>query len=299
MTTAKIVRTRLIVCDLSDKHKDAVADGIWRLGTTCVGVVNGRVSLRWPLCRCPQQKTVVGIESSLTIQKRIFCRPYHRLFPNPRWRGVRSLALPLSASGRSLTAKRKPQNDIVVVLMGKYTNHKGRNRKFTSPEELEEQRKQEEQKQKWRKTHDVSSSEEESENSKSGSGGSSDESDSDDDHPTKAKGVSGLIEVENPNRVVKKNKKLTTLNNLGEEEKPQLSRREREEIERQRAAAAYQKAHAEGRTEQARADLARLAVIRQQREEAARRREAEKKAKEETTKKRYKHLVWNGGTLKK
>lgn len=31
---------------------------------------------------------------------------------------------------------------------GKYTNHKGRNRKFTSPEELEEQRKQEEQKQK-------------------------------------------------------------------------------------------------------------------------------------------------------
>ena len=60
-------------------------------------------------------------------------------------------------------------------------------------------------------------------------------------------------------------------------------RREREEIERQRAAAAYQKLHAEGKTEQARADLARLAIIRQQREEAAKRREAEKKAKEDAT----------------
>ncbi|KAG6445315.1 28 kDa heat- and acid-stable phosphoprotein [Manduca sexta] len=170
---------------------------------------------------------------------------------------------------------------------GKFTNHKGRNRKFTSPEELEEQRKQEEQKQKWRKDHGgESSSEEESEEEKSGSG-SSDDSDSDEDHPTKAKGVSGLIEVENPNRVVKKNKKLNNLSNLGEGEKPQLSRREREEIERQRAAAAYQKLHAEGKTDQARADLARLAIIRQQREEAAKRREAEKKAKEEsTTKKR-------------
>ncbi|XP_045771555.1 28 kDa heat- and acid-stable phosphoprotein-like isoform X3 [Maniola jurtina] len=169
---------------------------------------------------------------------------------------------------------------------GKYTNHKGRNRKFTSPEELEEQRKQEELKKKWRKEHgDESSSEEESEGNKSGSD-DSDDSESDEDHPTKAKGVSGLIEVENPNRVVKKNKKLSNLNTITEGEKPQLSRREREEIERQRAAAAYQKAHAEGKTDQARADLARLAIIRQQREEAAKRRETEKTAKEATTKKK-------------
>ncbi len=40
-------------------------------------------------------------------------------------------------------------------------------------------------------------------------------------------------------------------------EKPQLSRREREELERQRAKAHYQKLHAEGKTEEARADLAR------------------------------------------
>lgn len=169
---------------------------------------------------------------------------------------------------------------------GKFTNHKGRNRKFTSPEELEEQRKQEELKQKWRKEHgQEESSESESEPEKSGSG-SSDDSDSDDDKPTKAKGVSGLIEVENPNRVVKKNKKLNNLDILAEGEQPQLSRREREEIERQRAAAAYQKLHAEGKTDQARADLARLAIIRQQREEAAKRREAEKKAKDEVPKKR-------------
>lgn len=51
----------------------------------------------------------------------------------------------------------------------------------------------------------------------------------------------------------------------------------REELERQRATAHYQKLHAEGKTEQARADLARLAIIKQQRAEAAKRREEEKK----------------------
>ena len=60
------------------------------------------------------------------------------------------------------------------------------------------------------------------------------------------------------------------------EEKPQLSRREREEIEKQRAKARYQKLHAEGKTDEARADLARLAIIRKQREEAAKKRDAEK-----------------------
>lgn len=88
--------------------------------------------------------------------------------------------------------------------------------------------------------------------------------------------MSNLIEIENPNRVQKKTKKLTTLNKeLDKPDKPELSRREREEIEKQRAQAHYQKLHAEGKTEQARADLARLAIIKQQREEAKKRREAE------------------------
>lgn len=95
----------------------------------------------------------------------------------------------------------------------------------------------------------------------------------------KAKGVSKLIEIENPNRVQKKAKKLATLNTNLATAKPELSRREREEIEKQRAQAHYQKLHAEGKTEQARADLARLAIIKQQREEAQRRRELEKKGR--------------------
>lgn len=57
----------------------------------------------------------------------------------------------------------------------------------------------------------------------------------------------------------------------------ELSRREREELERQQKQANYQKLHAQGKTEQARADLARLAIIRQQREEAAKLREEKKK----------------------
>ena len=51
----------------------------------------------------------------------------------------------------------------------------------------------------------------------------------------------------------------------------------REEIERQRDASAYRRLHEAGRTEEARRDLARLAIIRQQREEAARKKEAERK----------------------
>lgn len=45
---------------------------------------------------------------------------------------------------------------------------------------------------------------------------------------SKAKGVEGLIQVENPNRVQKKVKKLATLNEVVKESgKPELSRRER------------------------------------------------------------------------
>ena len=59
----------------------------------------------------------------------------------------------------------------------------------------------------------------------------------------------------------------------------------REQIEKQRAQANYQRLHAAGKTEEARSDLARLAIIKQQREEAAKKREQEKKAKEIATQK--------------
>lgn len=126
-------------------------------------------------------------------------------------------------------------------------------------------------------TEDESSEEE----TKSGSGsGSEEESSSEEDENKKKKGVSGLIETENPNHVRRKTtQKVTKVDVSGASgsSKPELSRREREELDKQRAAANYQKLHAEGKTEQARADLARLAIIKQHRAEAAARREQEKK----------------------
>ncbi|EPY90048.1 hypothetical protein CB1_000055008 [Camelus ferus] len=103
----------------------------------------------------------------------------------------------------------------------------------------------------------------------------SDESeDEEDDYQQKRKGVEGLIDIENPNRVAQTTKKVTQLDLDGPKE---LSRREREEIEKQKAKERYMKMHLAGKTEQAKADLARLAIIRRQREEAARKKEEERK----------------------
>ncbi|KAK3090215.1 hypothetical protein FSP39_010125 [Pinctada imbricata] len=104
---------------------------------------------------------------------------------------------------------------------------------------------------------------------------SSEESDSDDDSNKKAKGVEHLIEIENPNRAGGRTSKKIT--ELQDQEGAQLSRREREELEKQQAKVRYQKLHMEGKTEEARADLARLAIIRKQREEAAKKRDEERK----------------------
>lgn len=158
---------------------------------------------------------------------------------------------------------------------GKYVNHKGRNRNFTSPEQLEEERKNEEKK-KWRNAKDESSDDDDEDGSDKGSEKGSDEESSESEE--EAKGASSLIDVQNPNRQVKK--AFQKVEEVDEEEKPQLSRKEREQIEKQKAHAAYQKRHAEGKTAQAKADLARLAIIKQHRAEAAARREAEKKAKD-------------------
>lgn len=48
-------------------------------------------------------------------------------------------------------------------------------------------------------------------------------------------------------------------------------------MERQRAKENYQRLHVAGQTEEAQADLARLALVRKQREEATKKREEEKK----------------------
>ncbi|AQL00447.1 hypothetical protein ZEAMMB73_Zm00001d012735 [Zea mays] len=55
----------------------------------------------------------------------------------------------------------------------------------------------------------------------------------------------------------------------------------REELEKQKAHERYMKLQEQGKTEQARKDLERLALIRQQRADAAKKREEEKAAKEQ------------------
>uniref|UniRef100_A0A671NHI9 28 kDa heat- and acid-stable phosphoprotein-like n=1 Tax=Sinocyclocheilus anshuiensis TaxID=1608454 RepID=A0A671NHI9_9TELE len=135
-------------------------------------------------------------------------------------------------------------------------SHKGRGKQFSNPEEIDRQMRAQKEM-------------EENEGAERGSSSESEEESSSDDEP-KRKGVEGLIEIENPNRVSQKSKKVVEIDVNAPKE---LSRREREEIEKQKAKERYMKLHLEGKTEQARADLARLAIIKKQREDTARKRE--------------------------
>jgi hypothetical protein len=91
-------------------------------------------------------------------------------------------------------------------------------------------------------------------------------------NPNVRKGHTGLIEVANPNRRVKKN-----------DEKVKLSRRELEELNQKKRQAREEKMMREGTSFKAKQDLARLAEIRAKREAAAKERE-EKKQLQETKK---------------
>ena len=94
----------------------------------------------------------------------------------------------------------------------------------------------------------------------------------------KRKGTQGIIEIENPNLV---KPKTTKAREVDLEKTTELSRREREEIEKQQSHERYMRMQEQGKTEQAKKDLERLAMIRQQRADAARKREEEKAAKEQ------------------
>lgn len=184
-----------------------------------------------------------------------------------------------------------------VMPRGKYVNHKGRSRHFTSPEKLQQQSEEDSQEQasgssdddgqkesgavrKSTKTFQVKKQLAELHSSPAESN-----EDSDTEARDAKKGVASLIEIENPNRVTKKTtQKLSQLKIDDDDDsgtsinKPeQLSRRERELIEKQKARQRYEKLHAAGKTSEAKSDLARLALIRKQREEAAAKRQAEKK----------------------
>ncbi|KAI1302914.1 hypothetical protein F5Y03DRAFT_191461 [Xylaria venustula] len=68
--------------------------------------------------------------------------------------------------------------------------------------------------------------------------------------------------------------------------KSTMSRKEREALEKQQAAERYRKLHAEGKTDEAKADMARLRLIREKREADAARKQAEKEERDEQEKER-------------
>ncbi|XP_076074836.1 uncharacterized protein LOC143045895 isoform X1 [Mytilus galloprovincialis] len=173
---------------------------------------------------------------------------------------------------------------------GNKKTHKGQRRHFTDESEMKHAQEKEERQKEWRRKQGIESEEEEEVEGKEVKEGEeakgaaapgdlppSSSEESSDDESDKHKGIEHLIEVENPNRMKGRAiKKVTEL----EGGKTELTRREREEIEKQQAKANYQKMHMAGKTDEARADLARLAIIRKQREEATKKKEAQK-AKEE------------------
>uniref|UniRef100_A0A3P8YUN3 Casein kinase substrate phosphoprotein PP28 domain-containing protein n=1 Tax=Esox lucius TaxID=8010 RepID=A0A3P8YUN3_ESOLU len=115
--------------------------------------------------------------------------------------------------------------------------HKGRGKQFSNPEEIDRQMKAQ------RELEANGGIEKEEEKSS----GSDDSSSDEEDVNKKKSGVEGLIEIENPNRISQKSKKVTELDVNAPKE---LSRREREEIEKQKAKERYMKLHLEGKTDQ-------------------------------------------------
>ncbi|KAI6654158.1 hypothetical protein LOD99_3003 [Oopsacas minuta] len=95
------------------------------------------------------------------------------------------------------------------------------------------------------------------------------------DEEEKYKGISHLIEVENPNRT--KAKQEIRIDEMGE---VKMTRKQREQMQAEKDRARQLKQMQEGTSAQAKRDIARLDQIRKEREEAARRREMERKAKE-------------------
>ncbi|KAJ8254268.1 hypothetical protein COCON_G00208800 [Conger conger] len=142
---------------------------------------------------------------------------------------------------------------------GRKGGHKGRMRTYTSPEEIDAQMKAEKERKKQEEEEGAALN------------------DCQVEEKLRRPSPTPKTAMRTGLRREKKTKKVTEL----ELEGPQpLSRREREEIEKQKAKERYMKMHLAGKTDQAKADLARLAIIKKQREDAARKKEEERKAKE-------------------
>ncbi|KAF9414856.1 heat- and acid-stable phosphoprotein [Podila epigama] len=124
---------------------------------------------------------------------------------------------------------------------------------------------------------DRQESEEDSSAESSEASGSETES-SEEEEVVVAKKSSGApsADIANPNRAGNRVMKASDLTTPVE-----MSRKEREAAEKEAAQARYWKLHQEGKTDQAKADMARLAIIRKKREEAAAQRLAEQQARDE------------------
>jgi hypothetical protein len=107
----------------------------------------------------------------------------------------------------------------------------------------------------------------------------------------------GLIKTANPNAPQKQHMKMSQLDGS----KPELTRREREELDRQRRAAAYAKKHAAGQTDEAKADLERLRAAKARREaaEASRAKETEEEARQKALAKAQMEMMQGAQTLDK
>ncbi|POM60059.1 hypothetical protein PHPALM_31127 [Phytophthora palmivora] len=196
---------------------------------------------------------------------------------------------------------------------GRKKREKGTARKFvTSLEEMTLRDEQEEQKQSARKarrddgeedsddSEDESSDEEGEElvafervqtNSLFGFGNKA-------DGPTlqqekKKVGFAAIAKTQNPNAKKKANKVMKAKDMDDNAAPQQLSRREREAIEKERAAAYYMKKHLAGETDEAKKDLARLAEVKRRREEAEQRKKEEEAAAAEREKAKKKVEVKN------
>ncbi|CAI2169427.1 18745_t:CDS:2 [Funneliformis geosporum] len=152
----------------------------------------------------------------------------------------------------------------------KATFTRGGGHKFTNPRRLAAAKQAEEEEGMWgnREKKEEDSSEE-----------GSDEESEDSGEPKKS-GEQKERSKNNPNRTKKDNLKASDITNAPRE----MTRKEREAAEKEAARQRYWKLHLEGKTDQAKSDLARLAVIKKQREEAALQRKAEQEARAEAQK---------------
>ena len=94
----------------------------------------------------------------------------------------------------------------------------------------------------------------------------------------RATGAQGVIDVQNPNAGGAKHMKAKDMTS---EPTVELSRREREELEKQRSKEDYERRHKEGKTDEFKKDMERLQQAKKRREEEEAKRASVAKANEE------------------